>query len=145
MTALSKSQQAKLAAELVDKGPAPEWDTIPEIKKWKEKIITPKDKNGKVMTFYDMVIRERELAAEIEFRKNQLDPIKQSLLAAMLVADTDKVGCEGYNVCKVSKSGSKKVSVEKLMRAGVDADTIAACTEQGAGNEYVQVKVAKDK
>ena len=140
---LSRVQQAKLAAEIEQSRPTPEWDSIPELKKWREKI-RQKDNRDRTMSFDELVVRYKELKAEMDFREAQLKPIKTALSAAMLVSGEEKVVCEGYNVTLVTKSGSRKISAEKLLAAGVKADTIAACTEIGDESQYVMIKAAKE-
>lgn len=143
MTSLSRSAQAKLAAEIQAAAPTPEWDSIDTLKKWRERI---KQKDGKerAMTFGEMVALDLDLKAEQEHRQRVRDEIKVALEAAMLLADVDKVVCEGYPVNYVTRKGSRKIVAEKLLENGVPASVIAASTEIGPESHYVQIGKKKD-
>ena len=144
MTQLSsRTAQAKLAAEIEASRPVPEWDTVPELRKWKEKIkVNGKEKS---MSFDEQVVKYKELGAEIEFRKKLQDDLKPMIQAALLMADVEKVNCEGYRVQIITKEGSKKIDAHKLMDLGVDADVIDAATVQGKGSSYVDIRPFKEE
>ena len=141
MTGLSKSAQAKLAAEIANNRPTPEWDSIPELKKWKEELSF-KGKDVR-MSFDELVTKYKDIDSEIKFRESLKDSLKVAIEAAMLMSEQEKVACEGYNVSLVTREGNKKISAERLLGAGVSADTIARCTEQGKSSTYVSIKAAK--
>lgn len=139
---MSRAATAQLAKEIEAQRPTPEWDSIPELKKWKQKIkIKGKDE---LLTFDQMVCKYKDLDAEIEFRKEQMTAIKESIESAVLVSGEDKILCEGYRVNRITKQGSKKLSTEKLLEHGVSAMTIAACTEVGKEISYVQINKVKE-
>lgn len=143
MASLSRAAQTKLAAEIAANAPTPEWDSIPELRKWKESI-TLKGGEKKTLTFDQLVTRYKDIDAEIKYRESIKDEIKTALEAAMLVSEQEKVLCEGYGVSLVTREGSKKISPEKLLAAGVGADTIAKCVEVGKSSTYVSIKALKD-
>lgn len=145
MTSLSRSAQAKLAAEIQAAAPAKEWDQVPELKKWKEQV-TLKGGEKKSLSFADMVLKYKDLKSEIEYRQGILDEIKTHLMAGMLMADETEVLCEGYPVQVITRKGSRKLVPEKLLEHGVSAATIAACTVEGEPSTFVQIgKPKKDK
>lgn len=144
MSSLNRAATAKLAAEIQAAAPVPEWDTVDELKSWREPIKQIDGKERK-MSFAAMVALDLDLKAEQEFRQRVRDQIKTALEAAMLYADTDKVVCEGYPVNLVTRKGSRKIVPEKLLENGVSAQIIAASTEVGAESRYVQIgKPKKD-
>jgi len=104
MTQLSRTAQAKLAAEIAATAPAKEWDSVPELKKWREQIML---KNGerKSMSFDDLVLKYKDIDAEIKYREGILGEIKTSLTAAMLVSGETEVMCENYPVQYVTRKG----------------------------------------
>ena len=148
MATLSRTAQAKLAAEIQSSLPSPEWDSIAELKKWKEKLtIKGKDET---LTFDKMVAKYKDLDAEIKFREKAKETIKESIQAALLVAQAendqlDNVLCEGYSVSLVTRQGSKKIVPEKLLEQGVSIQQITAATEIGPSSQYVSIRAVKDK
>lgn len=138
MNSLSRTQQAALAKEIEANRPTPEWDSVPELKKWRERI---KQKDGKErsMSFGEMVTLDLDLKAEQEHRQKIRDDIKAALEAAMLVADQQKLMCEGYPVNLVTRTGSRKIVAEKLLTLGVTPDVIARATEVGKESTFVQI------
>lgn len=138
MNSLSRTQQAKLAQEIEANRPIPEWDTIPELKKWKEPI-TLKNGEKKPMTFREMVEKSLDLKSEIEYREKIRKEIQITLEAGMLMAEQDSVMCEGYPVNYITRSGSRKIVAEKLLEHGVSAQVIAACTETSPESHFVQI------
>ena len=146
MTGLSRAAQAKLAAtaaEIEANRPVPEWDSVPELKKWKEEVEF-KGKRVK-LSFDEMVVEYKELSAEIDFRDKVRKELKLTIEAGLLLADVQKVLCEGYRVQIIEKEGSKKIDANKLLEMGVEADTIAAATVQSKGSSYVDIRAAKEK
>jgi hypothetical protein len=142
---LNRSQLATLAAEIEQSLPAPEWDSIPELKRFRHEIVGKDGKKAK-LSFDQMVVKYKELDAEIKFREKIKADLKDGLEAAMLIADCTECECEGYPVQRITKQGSRKISVERLLGAGVLADTIAQCTEIGPEVTYVQIgKPKKDQ
>ena len=142
MTNLSRSAQAKLASEIEANRPIPEWSTIPELKKWREDI-TLKGKDKK-MSFDEMVVAYKDLSAEIEFREKSKKELKTNIEAALLVADVQKVACEGYRVQIIEKEGAKKIDANKLLDLGVSADVIAKATVQGKASSYADIRPMKE-
>src|SRR5271166_2723835 len=126
MTQLSsraaQSRLAVAAAEIEANRPVPEWDSIPELRKWQEEINIKGEK--KRLKFDQMVVRYKELSAEIEFRERIKKDIKLTIEAGLLLADVQKVSCEGYRVQVIEKEGSKRIDANKLMDLGVKADII---------------------
>lgn len=146
MTSLNRASAAKLAAtaaEIEANRPVPEWDSIPELRKWKEEVEF-KGKRVK-LSFDEMVVKYKDLSAEIEFREKAKRELKLTIEAGLIVADTQKVLCEGYRVQIIEKEGSKKIDANKLLELGVEADTIAAATVQSKSSSYVDIRAAKDK
>lgn len=139
---MTRAQTAALAEEIQQSMPAPEWDTIPELRKFKQEIT---DKNGdrKKATFDQLVVADKMLSAEIKIREGKRKEIKDALTTAMTVAGEDTVMCEGYPVNMIVKAGSRKISAEKLLSKGVSAFVIAECTEIGDEIRYVQIGKAK--
>jgi hypothetical protein len=145
MSQLSRTQTAKLAAEIAASAPAKEWDSVPELKNWREQIML---KNGerKSMTFSDLVTKYKDIDAEIKYRKGILADIKTSLTAAMLLSGETEVVCENYPVQYITRKGSRKIVPEKLLELGVSADTIAKATVIGDESHFVTIgKPKKDK
>ena len=141
---MNRTQMATLATEIEQSLPAPEWDAVPELKKFKHEIVVKGEKRK--LTFDQMVVRCKEIDAEIKFREKLKADLKEGLEAAMLVADCDECQCEGYPVQRITKQGSRKISAERLLGAGVSADVIARCTEISPAVSYVQIgKPKKDK
>ena len=138
MSTLSRTAQAKLAAEIQANVPAKEWDQIPELRKWKEQI-TLKGGEKKSLSFREMVEKSLDLKAEIEYREAIRKEIQTHLEAAMLIADQTTVVCEGYPVNLVTRAGSRKIVPEKLLEQGVTADVIARATVIGSESIFVQI------
>lgn len=137
----TRAQTAALAKEIASHQPVPDWESIPELKKWKQQIEIRGEK--KTLTFDQMVSKYKDLDAEIEYRKNQQVALKESIESAVLVSGEEKVLCEGYRVARITKRGSRKIVAEKLLEKGVSAQTIAECTEIGKEVSYVEIKKAK--
>ena len=145
MAQLSRTQTAKLAAEIAATAPAKEWDQVPELKKWKEQIML-KGGERKSMNFADLVTKYKDIDAEIKYREGILADIKTSLTAAMLLSGETEVVCENYPVQYVTRKGSRKIVPEKLLELGVSADTIAKATVIGEESNFVTIgKPKKDK
>jgi hypothetical protein len=145
MNNLSRAAAAKLAAtaaEIEANRPVPEWDSIPELRKWKEEVVIKGEK--KRLTFDEMVVKYKDLDAEIKFRENIKKEIKLTIEAGLLLADVQKCMCEGYRVQVIEKEGAKKIDANKLLDLGVDADVIAAATVQGKSSSYVDIRSVKE-
>jgi hypothetical protein len=138
MAQLSRTQTAKLAAEIAATAPAKEWDQVPELKKWKEQIML-KGGERKSMNFADLVTKYKDIDAEIKYREGILADIKTSLTAAMLLSGETEVVCENYPIQVIERRGNRRLIPEKLLEHGVSAQTIAACTVEGASSTFVQV------
>jgi hypothetical protein len=134
----SRAATARLALEIEANRPIPEWDSVPELKKWKETIAL---KNGekKNLDFHDLVMKSLDLKAEIEYREKIRKDIQTALEAAMLLADMESVICDNYPVNYVTRAGSRKIIPEKLLENGVPATVIAACTETSKDSHFVQI------
>ena len=141
-TTLSRTQQAKLAAEILATQPTPDWDSVAELKKWRSTIELKGEK--KTLKFDDLVNKYKDVDAEISYREKIKDALKMEIQAAILVADIQKVSCEGYSVSLVERKGSRKIMPEKLLEAGVTAMQIAQATEIGPSSQYIQIRAAKD-
>jgi len=141
MASLSRTQQAKLAEEIQSTLPPAEWDQVADLKSWREEIEIKGKK--KKLTFDEMVNLDRDLTGEIEYREGIRKQLRDSIKAAMAVADTEKVLCEGYNVAIVTREGSRKIVPEKLVELGVSPTTIAQATEIGPSSSFVNIRAAK--
>lgn len=139
---MTRAQMAQLANEIEQSRPTPEWDSVPELKKFRQEIGS--DKNKKKMSFDQLVVAYKEISAEIEFRKTRQSEIKESIEAAMLIGGEEKVLAEGYRVALITKQGAKKISAEKLLSNGVDAETIAKSMEMGKESTYIDIRKAKE-
>ena len=140
---MNRTQMATLATEIEQSLPAPEWDAVPELKKFKHEIVG-KDGTKKKLTFDAMVVEYKRISAEIDFRERLKVSLKEGIEAALLVSGEEKVLAEGYRVQMVHKAGSKKISAEKLLTNGVSADVIARSMEIGKETSYVSISKAKD-
>ena len=139
---MNRAQLATLATEIEQSRPTPEWDSVPELKKFKQELTIKGDK--KRMSFDALVIKYKEISSEIDFREKIKAELKESIEAAMLLSDEKSVLAEGYKINLITKQGNKKISAERLLGAGVSADTIARCTEVGKESTYVSISKAKD-
>jgi hypothetical protein len=144
MTQLSRSAQAKLAADIAASVPAKEWDQVPEIKKFREEVEL---KGGKKrLSFGEMVNLSIDLKAEIEYRERIRKEIQTHIEAAMLLADETEVMWENYPVQLITRAGSRKIVPEKLLEQGVPADVIAKATVISAESTFAQIgKPKKDR
>jgi hypothetical protein len=140
---MNRAQMATLANEIERARPTPEWETVAELKKFKQPVEL-KDGSKKVLKFDELVVAYKTLDAEIKFREAKKSLIKEALETAMLVSGEEKVMAEGYRVSLITKQGAKKISAEKLLGAGVSAMVIAASTEQGKESTYVDIRKAKE-
>jgi hypothetical protein len=144
MSTLSRTATAKLAAEIAANAPTPEWDSVPELKRWKEPIAL-KGGEKKTLTFDQLVTKYKDIDAEIKYREGIKDTIKTAIEAAMLLSEQEKVSCEGYGVSLVTREGSKKIVAEKLLANGVSPDVIAKSIEVGKSSTYVSIRPEKEK
>lgn len=142
-SSLSKSQAAKLAQEIEANKPIAEWDSVPELKKWREEVVY---KNGdkKKLTFDEMVCEYKKLSAEVEYRQRIMKDIKVAVEAGLLVSGEDALSCEGYKIQRIEKQGQKKVDEYKLLEHGVSAKVIAECTVIGKSSSYVDIRRMKE-
>ena len=145
MTQLSRTAQAKLAAEIQANVPAPEWDAVLELtpKRFKEEVEL---KDGKKrLTFGEMVELSLKLKSEIEYRERIRKELQLHLEAGMLLADKTQVMYENHPVNLVTRAGAKKLSDKRLLAVGVTPDQIAAGYEIGDPSTFVQIgKSRKD-
>jgi hypothetical protein len=141
---VNRAQLATLATEIEQSRPTPEWDSVPELKKFKQELII-KGGEKKRFTFDQLVSRYKEIDAEIKFRESKKAEVKEAIEAAMLLSDESSVLAEGYKVNLVTKQGNRKIVAEKLLGAGVSADVIARCTDVSAPSTYVSISRAKDQ
>jgi len=136
---LTKSQRTQLAAELAAAAPAPDWESVAELspKKFREEVDL---KDGKKrLNFGEMVELSLKLKSEIEYRERIRKDIQTHLAGGLLLADKTEVMYENYPVQYVTRSGSRKLSAEKLMANGVKPDTIAASYEIGEESSFVLI------
>jgi hypothetical protein len=138
----SRAATARLAAEIESNRPIPEWDSVPELKKWREDITLKGEK--KKLSFDQMVSKYKDIDAEIKYREAIKKELKSAIENGLIMADIEKVSCEGYRVQFIEKEGSKKIDANKLLEAGVSADVIAKATVQGAGSVYVDIRAIKE-
>lgn len=116
-------------AAISDLGVVLGWDTYPELVQ---------------LNFGQLVERRTQLKDEIEFRKRKMDDLDQEIQALLAVAGTEKVTWEDRPVQIVHSKSGDKISAQKLLLAGVPAQTIADATEQGKAYSYLLVgKVSK--
>lgn len=134
---MNRAQLATLANEIEQSAPVSEWD-LTELKKFKH-TITLANGDKKPMKFDDLVLLYKTLDAEVKSREGRMKDIKEAISAAMDVAGEEHVVCEGFPVDVIVKSGSKKLSPEKLLAKGVPAMTIAECYDISPDSRYVQV------
>ena len=125
--AISKAQSkprpaARPAATLPDV--VLRWDAYPE-------LVT--------LGFASLVEKRTLLKDEMEFRKKKIDEIDVEIQAALAVAGTEKVVWEDRPVQVVHSRSGSKIVAEKLLMAGVPAQTIADATEEGKPYQYVLV------
>lgn len=143
MTQLSsRTATARLAAEIEANRPIPEWDSVPELKKWREDITLKGEK--KKLSFDQMVAKYKDLDAEIKYREAIKKELKTAIESGMIMADIEKVACEGYRVQFIEKEGSKKIDANKLLENGVSADVIAKSTVTGSGSVYIDIRAIKE-
>lgn len=140
---LSASARAKLAAEIEQSRPITEWDSVPELKKWKEELIVKGKKE--TFTFDELVVEYKKLGAEIDTREKLRKDIKQAVEAGLLVSGEDALSCEGYKIQRIEKQGSRKVDELKLLEHGVSAKVIADCVVIGRGAVYVDIRKMKEQ
>lgn len=144
MMSLSKAATAKLAQEIEAQKPAPEWDQVPELRKWKQEVEVKGKKRA--MTFDQMVSEYKDIDAEIKFRETSKKNLKEAIESAVVVSGEDRIECQGYHVIKIEKAGARKIDSQKLLELGVDAMTIAKATVVGKSVVYVDIRAAaKDK
>jgi hypothetical protein len=139
---MTRAQTAALAEEIQQSLPTPEWDSVTELKKFRSPIEL-KGGEKKNLKFDELVVLYRTIKSEIDFREKRLKEIKEAVTAAMDVSGEEHVLCEGHPVDVIVKSGSKKISAEKLLSKGVSAFTIAECTLVSDEIRYVQIGKAK--
>jgi hypothetical protein len=140
---MNRAQMATLASEIEQSRPIPEWDAVPELKRFKQEIAG-KDGSKKKLTFDALVVAYKSLDQEIKFREGKKAELKESIEAAMLVCGEEKVLAEGYRIALITKQGSKKISAEKLLTNGVSADVIAKSMDVGKESTYVDIRRAKE-
>jgi hypothetical protein len=141
---MSRSAMATLAQEIESVRPAPEWDTVAELKSYRHEMVNKDGKKVK-LGFEELVVKYKDIDAEIKFREAKKKDLKSAIEAAMVMAGEEEVECSGYPVQMITKKGSKRIVPEKLLEHGVSAMTIAQCTEIGESVQYVQIgKPRKD-
>jgi hypothetical protein len=138
----SRAATARLAAEIEANRPIPEWDSVPELKKWREEITLKGEK--KKLTFDQMITKYKDVDAEIKYREAIKKELKTAIESGMIMADIDNCMCEGYKVAFIEKAGSKKIEANKLLELGVSADTIAKATVTGSPVVYVDIRQIKE-
>ena len=98
------------------------------------------------LTLADAYAAERARKADAE---TQMEKIARKLEARLEMLGVDSVGCyiARARCCgKVrvrEREGSWRVSEEKLLEAGVEAATVAACKVQGKTSSYIEVWLPK--
>jgi hypothetical protein len=140
---MNRAQLATLANEIESVRPTPEWDSVPELKRFKQEI-SMKDGSKKKFGFDQLIVRYKELSSEIDFRDKLKSEIKEAVEAALMISGEDKILAEGYRVSLVHKAGSNKISAEKLLTNGVSADVIAKSMDVGKESTYVDIRRAKE-
>jgi hypothetical protein len=142
MHALNRTQQAQLAKEITANRPIPEWDSISDLKRFKQSV-TLKGKDV-TMNFEDLVVKYKDIDQEIKYRQEIMKTLKESIEAAVLISGEEKILCSGYRVARVVKRGARKIVPERLLELGISADTIAKATEEGAESAYIEIRKAKE-
>lgn len=123
--AKSAGEEGRTGAEVNESlGIVPSWDTYPKLK---------------TLGFYSLVDKRVNLHSEIEFRKLKMKELDIEIQAAMLAVGTEKVTWEDRPVQIVTKSAADRISAEKLLKQGVEADVIGAATEPGKEYSYLLV------
>jgi len=144
---MTPSETQKLANEIAQAAPIPEWDQIDELVEMRHHVTTTTKVKGsfeRTLTFAQTVELYKALDAEVKSRETQMKELKEAVQAAVLVSGKDKVKCGDYRVTMVTKQGSKKIVAEKLLAAGVDALVIAKATEIGKSSQYVDIRREKE-
>jgi hypothetical protein len=109
---------------LADLGVVPVWESYPELVD---------------MGFGALVEKRTQLKDEMEFRKKKIEEIDLEIQAYMTIAGAEKVTWEDRPVQVVHSRSGSKIVAEKLLMAGVAAQTIADATEEGKPYQYVLV------
>jgi hypothetical protein len=115
---------------LADLGIVPSWDSYDILRDLK---------------FGSLVEKRTQIKEEMDFRKQRLEEIDKEIQAYMTVAGTEKVTWDNRPVTIVHSRSGSKIVAEKLLMAGVAAQTIADATEEGKPYEYILVGKPSNK
>lgn len=89
---------------------------------------------------FDNLVREYWLAHILEMKsKERKDELKVEIEAALLVVGEKKLKVGNLTAIQCNGSTASKLDKHQLVEAGVDPDTIKACTVPGTKYTYVQV------
>jgi hypothetical protein len=138
----TQEQQAQLAAEM-NAAIVPDWQSVLELIEYRGEVTVGSKK--RTLTFGEIVTQYKDLDAQIEALETRKKDFKASIQAAVLMSGREKVSAEGYRMTMIKKAGTKKIVPEKLLKHGVSAEVIAACTEIGKGSEYLDIRAEKSK
>lgn len=121
-------KQAKTVQSIEKLGLVPEWSEYKELRD---------------LGFDRLVETRTRLKDEIEFRQKKIKELDDEIQGALAVAGAEKVTWEDRPVQIIHSKAGDRVIPEKLLLAGVPADTIADCTE--IGKQYSYLLVGKPK
>lgn len=98
-----------------------------------------------ILQFDKAAIRYREIMDLEKKLKVEKDELSKDILAAMYVSGEKTLGLDDLIVITANGRTAGHISAHLLVQAGVDADLVAECTEQGKSYQYIQVKRKGEK
>src|SRR5579872_7480597 len=120
---MTQAETAKLAAELEQSAkPIPDWTLVEGLDTVHYEIPNPKPESAPIKLNYGQCVDlYKQLDKECKERQKTMEDLREVLQAALMVSGEKKVRA-GDNVCQmIEKSGSRKISAEKLMARGESA------------------------
>jgi hypothetical protein len=148
MSTLSRAETAKLAAEIEQLQPVPDWATVDELTAVMCEEPNPRPESAPIKrNFGQCVERYGELDAEIKRCQAEQGRLKEAMQAGVMISGLKKVRA-GDQICQmIEKAGSRKIVAEKLLANGVSAEVIAKSTEVSKGSTYMTIRkaAAEDK
>jgi hypothetical protein len=138
---MTQAEIKKIAADYENAKPVPVWSDLDDLTDTRVEVVVEGKK--KSLNFEKAVELYKELDGKVEVLEKLKKEIKDGLQPALLVAGVEKVMAAGRPVTLVTKKGSKKIVVEKLMEQGVSPIVIAKATEIGKDSQYLMIGKAK--
>lgn len=120
----SRKPKAKTGDAYATLNIIPDWAVVPELKQ---------------LRFADMVESHIRLTATKKECEDKIKKLQIEIEAALVASGLEKVTYDGRPVQVVNATSGARVVPEKLLVAGVAAETIAECTEPGKEYSYVLV------